>query len=193
MILWNNHVLANENRAKAGDAILQPGNVDGGENPADLVANLDKFVRLQRTKANLVDCALAAPTAGIKLRKSPLGSFGALKGLGPDFLDDGAVVRKVGRTTGETTGRVTAFELDNVVVAYDVGNLRFDNQIEIEGSGTKAFSDGGDSGSLIFNEDNEGVGLLFAGGDSGGTNGLGLTYANPLRTVLDSLKVDLVF
>ncbi len=71
--------------------------------------------------------------------------------------------------------------------------LRFDNQIEIEGSGTKTFSDGGDSGSLIFNEDNEGVGLLFAGGDSGGTNGMGLTYANPLRTVLDSLKVDLVF
>jgi len=26
------------------------------------------------------------------------------------------------------------FELDNVVVGYDIGNLRFDNQIEIEGA-----------------------------------------------------------
>jgi len=29
--------------------------------------------------------------------------------------------------------RVTAFELDNLVVAYDQGNLRFDGQVEIEG------------------------------------------------------------
>ena len=34
---------------------------------------------------------------------------------------------------------------------------------------------------------------LFAGGDQGGTNGKDLTYANPLRTVLDALKVDLAF
>ncbi|MEJ7591583.1 MAG: hypothetical protein WKF77_08540 [Planctomycetaceae bacterium] len=116
-----------------------------------------------------------------------------LKGLGSEFLDEGAIVRKVGRTTGETTGRVTAFELDNVVVDYDIGNLRFDNQIEIEGTGTKAFSDGGDSGSLIFDEGNLGVGLLFAGGDSGGSNNMGLTYANPLKAVLYALKVDLSF
>ena len=37
------------------------------------------------------------------------------------------------------------------------------------------------------------VALLFAGGDQGGSNGQGLTYANPIRTVLDALKVDLFF
>jgi hypothetical protein len=36
------------------------------------------------------------------------------------------------------------------------------------------------------------VALLFAGTDFGGTNDQGLTYANPLRAVLDALKVDLV-
>jgi hypothetical protein len=36
------------------------------------------------------------------------------------------------RTTELTRGRATAFELDNVVVGYDLGNFRFDNQIEIE-------------------------------------------------------------
>lgn len=193
LMLSNNHVLANENDAKAGDAILQPGRVDGGTKPDDVVAKLLKFVRLKPTQTNFVDCAVAAPITGIKFNSKKLGGFGSLKGLGPAFLDEGTAVRKVGRTTGETTGRVTAFELDNVVVGYGIGNLRFDDQIEIEGAGDHSFSDGGDSGSLIVTGDNLGVALLFAGGDSGGANGMGLTYANPLKTVLDALKVDLVF
>ena len=69
--------------------------------------------------------------------------------------------------------------------------LRFDNQIEIEGAGNKAFSDSGDSGSLIVDAQQRAVGLLFAGGDVGGSNGKGLTYANPIGAVLDKLKVDL--
>jgi hypothetical protein len=36
-----------------------------------------------------------------------------------------------------------------------------------------------------------GVALLFAGSDQGGSNGLGLTYANPIHTVLKALKVTL--
>lgn len=193
LILSNNHVLANENLAAAGDAILQPGKIDNGKNPADLVAKLAKFVKLKPTGVNFVDCATATPMTGITFNKNKLGSFGTLQGQGPNFLDEGTIVRKVGRTTGETTGKVTAFELDNVVVEYDIGNVRFDNQVEIEGTGTKAFSDGGDSGSLIFDQQNLGVALLFAGGDSGGTNGMGLTYANPIKAVLDALKVDLLF
>jgi hypothetical protein len=54
--------------------------------------------------------------------------------------------------------------------------LRFDDQIEIEGAGSSSFSDGGDSGSLIFDKDRGAVALLFAGGDEGGSNGRGLTY-----------------
>src|SRR6266852_2258641 len=45
-ILSNNHVLADEDRAKPGDAILQPGAYDGGRNPRDRVGTLDVFVRL---------------------------------------------------------------------------------------------------------------------------------------------------
>jgi len=193
LFLSNNHVLANENNAKVGDAIVQPGILDGGSNPADIVATLLKFIRLKVAATNFVDCAIARPAKGVSLTEKRLGKLGNLKGLGPAVLDEGTKVRKVGRTTGETKGRVTAFELDNVVIEYDLGNLRFDNQVEIEGAGTHSFSDGGDSGSLIVDEDNLGVALLFAGGDSGGANGMGLTYANPLIPVLDALKVDLVF
>jgi hypothetical protein len=83
--------------------------------------------------------------------------------------------------------------MDNVIVAYDMGDVKFDNQIEIEGTGDGAFSDGGDSGSLIVDDGMQGVALLFSGSDQGGANGHGLTYANPLRQVLDELKVDLLY
>lgn len=46
-ILSNNHVLANSNLAQVGDPILQPGPTDGGQNPADMVARLERFVPLR--------------------------------------------------------------------------------------------------------------------------------------------------
>ncbi|QPC82636.1 hypothetical protein G4Y79_23590 [Phototrophicus methaneseepsis] len=47
MILSNNHVMANSNDAMAGDAILQPGPTDHGQNPADMVARLERWVPLR--------------------------------------------------------------------------------------------------------------------------------------------------
>ena len=190
-ILSNNHVLADENRANPGDAILQPGKFDGGGNPADAIGKLTKFVTMKRIGTNFVDCAIASVTGGIEFDVRELRGLGNLAGLGPEFLDAGAKVAKVGRTTGLTRGRVTAFELDNVVVGYDIGNLRFDNQIEIEGAEDGPFSQGGDSGSLIVDGALKAVALLFSGGDQGGTNGQGLTYASPIGAVLTALKVDL--
>lgn len=46
-LLSNNHVLANSNEARKGDAILQPGPTDGGQNPADAVATLERFVPIK--------------------------------------------------------------------------------------------------------------------------------------------------
>ncbi|MBA3868274.1 MAG: hypothetical protein H0X30_03900 [Anaerolineae bacterium] len=47
LILSNNHVLANSNDSLVGDAILQPGTADGGQNPADVVARLERFVTIR--------------------------------------------------------------------------------------------------------------------------------------------------
>ena len=192
-ILSNNHVLADENQALIGDAILQPGAFDGGQNPKDVIGKLAKFEELRWDGVNFVDCAIASINDGIKANVRKLEGLGSLAGVGPAFLDAGAKTAKVGRTTGLTRGRVTAFELDNVVVGYDLGNLRFDNQIEIEGVEDGPFSQGGDSGSVIINEESKAVALLFAGGDQGGANGQGLTYASPIQTVLDALDVEMVF
>lgn len=196
-ILSNNHVLANEDTAVPGDWILQRGRFDGGKRPADDVARVRHWVRLKKPGTNFVDAALAAIERGIPYEPGLLRAFiggrnRRLAGLGPEFIDEGAIVYKAGRTTGPTRGRVTAFDLDNVVVNYDVGNLRFDNQIEIEGIGRRPFSDGGDSGALIVNADMQAVGLLFAGSERGGANNLGLTFANPIHRVLTDLKATLL-
>ncbi len=193
LLLSNNHVFANENKGKVGDAILQPGAYDGGKNPADVVATLAALVKLKKSGANKVDAALATSADGIEVDARTLKGLGKLAGIGPDFLDEGTPVAKLGRTTDLRRGRVTAFELDNLIVAFPLlGNLRFDQQIEIEGADADAFAEGGDSGSLIVDETRRAVGLLFAAGDTGGTNGKGLTYANPIRSVLDALGVELV-
>ncbi|HUD32872.1 MAG TPA: hypothetical protein VMR43_07610 [Variovorax sp.] len=191
-ILSNNHVLANENGATRGDAVLQPGRLDGGTNSKDKIATLSDFVKLKK-RHNLLDCAIAQiDPRTTAFDPGLIEGLGKLAGVASSAVDEGVMVAKLGRTTGLTRGRVTAFELDDVVVAYDTGNRSFDQTIEIEGVGANAFSDGGDSGSLIVNSRREAIALLFAGSESGGRNGAGLTYANPIQDVLKALKIGLI-
>jgi hypothetical protein len=191
-MLSNNHVLANENAAAVGDAILQPGPLDGGKLKSKVGA-LSGFVALKAKSANKVDSAIAEIAKAIDTDPRRLRQIGLLRGVRGKEVDEGLRVAKVGRTTGVTRGRVTAFEVDDVVVAYTLGNVSFNDQIEIEGIGSTLFSDGGDSGSLIVDSDGFAVAQLFAGSEQGGRNGKGLTYATPIQTVLDSLRVDLLY
>ncbi|HWT23683.1 MAG TPA: hypothetical protein VN213_09265, partial [Solirubrobacteraceae bacterium] len=192
-ILSNNHVLADENRAAIGDAIVQPGRADGGEPPGDVVAELAAFVPLDVEGANLVDAAVATVVPGIEVRAGELPGGGALSAelvepAGALGLD----VVKEGRTTGRTAGVVTAFNVSNLLVQYDISSaVRFDGQIEVQAGGEE-FSMGGDSGSLIVTaEDFRPVALLFAGSDQGGEGGAPVTYANPIGAVMDGLGATL--
>jgi len=115
--------------------------------------------------------------------------IGKLAGFAQRRLDIGDEVHKVGRTTGVRHGRVTAFEVDDLVIDYETGSYTFDNQIEIEGQGDRSFDESGDSGSLIVNDDVEAVALLFAGSDHGGSNRHGLTFANPIGVVFSRMKL----
>lgn len=187
-IVSNNHVLADENEGKSGDEVLQPGRYDGGRRRRDTVGMLDAFAPLEERRSNSVDCALSTVADSIEYDIDRLRGRGRLTGVAspPELVSD---LEKLGRTTGHTVGRVSAFELDNLVVEYDLGYLRFDGQIEIEDAGPGPFSEGGDSGSLIFTPGREAFGLLFAGTQAGG---VGLTYANPIEEVLRTLDVELL-
>ena len=185
MVLSNNHVLANENNAKPGDAIIQPGAADGGKRPRDRIGSLTRFVRL-RPSGNLVDAACAELAEGMEYHYNWLESLGEINGIRSDPLFEGETVYKVGRTTGVTEGTVGATELDGLRVGFDQGEISFDNQIQIKAVGDKPFSQGGDSGSLIVDANLQAVALLFAG------NGVDSTFASPIATVLDKLKIDLM-
>ena len=189
-ILSNNHVLAASNAASPGDAVLQPGPADGGTT-GDRVATLTAFERMVAGRANLVDAAVATLGDGVEAdpRDVPggplLGSVAAVPDIDPD-----EAVEKIGRTTGHTRGRITAVEVDAVAVRYDEAVHRFDDQIEIQGQ-DGGFSAGGDSGSVIWrSRDRAPLALLFAGSETGGPGGSGVTFANPLATVLSTLDVD---
>lgn len=193
-MLSNNHVIAGENATKKGSALVQPGTLDGGTKKDDTVGELWKVIKLKKTGSNAVDAAVGAIYSDIDYDEDKIGTLGNLSGVGDAaLLPQGAFVYKVGRTTGQTKGRIKAFDIDNVLVQYDAGVMRFDNQLEIEGTGNKPFSKSGDSGSLVVDSGRKAIGLLFAGGNQGGSNGKGLTFANPIETVLDDLDVDLVY
>jgi hypothetical protein len=96
-------------------------------------------------------------------------------------------VRKRGRTTGLTYGKVTSVDA-SVTINYGdgLGSHTLKNQIRIEPDTAKSaqFSDHGDSGSVVVDDNNKVVGLLFGGSPAA-------TYANPIQFALDELNVDL--
>ncbi|WP_243656296.1 hypothetical protein [Cellulomonas wangleii] len=187
--LSNYHVLAGSPAARPGDTVLQPGPADGGRPPGDRVGTLARAVPLTAGCTAVVDAAVALLDEQDVDPTYPVGRITrTARALG------GETVGKIGRTTAVTTGVVTAIELDDVVVGYgeELGNLRFDDQIEIEGAGRLPFSRGGDSGSLVYRQDGVALGLLFAGSETGGDNGRGLTYVNPIDAVLEALDATLL-
>lgn len=202
-ILSNNHVLANLNRAARGDVIIQPGRLDGGmrHDPESRIATLYKSIDLtfEPGTRNLVDCAFATLVGEVDheagIVSDPLDARTTWQvGATVDDLLIEDKVQKVGRTTGLTRGRVTAVDVDNLVVAMVLGHgeklARFDRQIAMEGA-DGPFSRGGDSGSVIFTEGGAPSALLFAGTERGGLGRHGVTFANPIRAVLEALELDL--
>jgi hypothetical protein len=182
----NNHVIAAEDQGQEGDDIIAPGQADGGAWPSDVIGHLaGNYPRLHGPKPQLVDCAFARLADGVEIARrdmatNPVPAAGKMR------------VFKDGRTTGHTIGVVTAFSLDDLFVEYSVGPVRFNGQIEMESLDAEPFSCLGDSGSLILTEAREPLALLFACSELGGTRNSGLTYANPLAPVLNSLGVKLV-
>ncbi len=179
IILSNNHVLANATngrdlRARLNDPVLQPGSIDGGRQNRNIIARLARFIPLAESPGlNLVDCAAAQPLQNELVVPEILG-IGKVQGVTAPSL--GMNVKKSGRTTGLTYGQVRAV---NVIANVSYGRnrvLRFEKQIL-----TTRISSPGDSGSLVLDEQNRAVGLLFAGSDTS-------TILNPIQTVLDLLK-----
>jgi hypothetical protein len=187
MLLSNCHVLANSGKGKKGDKILYPGHADDGSLPDDLVGELADFVKFKTGGdfVNLVDCAVAIPLP------ARLGELVAeIKGLGiPKGVikpERGMTVTKVGRTTGKSTSTIKDVNFRMTLNYPGVGDVGLLDQVFCS-----RYTNGGDSGSLVIEKaSGKAVGLHFAGyPDKNGVKG---SVFNPIKAVLDALKVKLV-
>ena len=188
VLLSNSHVFAQAGLAAPGDAVTQPGKLDGG-GANDHVAALLDFVPMKPQGSNFIDAAIAVVDDSIGLSAGMVPGIGAVTVPAVEPIQPGQKVKKVGRSSGLTQGEIVVTELDDVAVDYpDVGTITFDDQIEIRGLPGKPFSTDGDSGSLVVNANNGAVGLLFAGNPFL-EDGRGLSFANPLPKVITALDL----
>ncbi len=210
-ILSNNHVLANCNNAKAGDAIYQPGPTDGGT-AQDTIATLADFEPLDfGQKAG--ECSIAgAMAAWLNMLAKLTGSSHRLetvqvtpgdnvmdvalaRPLSPDLVTP--VVLDLGPLTGvaepqlgmavQKVGRTTGLT-QGVVTQIDV-------TVNVDYSGrtvrfvnqvfASPMSAPGDSGSGILDMDRRAVGLLFGGSDRA-------TIFTPIQRILERFNVTLM-
>ena len=187
-IVSNNHVLAAEDLGAEGDEVLCPGPADRGRRPLDVIARLAGGYPRLKTKGQTADCAFARLAQGVRYDPLALGPRQRLSPI-PASIEGQRAVEKIGRTTGHTHGKITAFDLEDIDVDYSFGATRFSGSIEVESVDASPFTRAGDSGSLVFNADRQPVGLVYACSVIGGTFDNGLTYLNPIDSVLSALGV----
>lgn len=205
-ILSNNHVLALMGQAKRKDSIYQPGGSDRWPLlDTDTVASLSRYVVLSKARRNTVDSAIAVLSEDIYHDANQIPSGFGFPMEGEMITDGGDLaeldlkkdeeVCKIGRTTGFTTGRLSAIALNNVTVKTPIGDVIFDNVIEVNWLENQPFSKPGDSGSLVFTKKGrQALGLHFAGGLKvlKGNEKIGVSYSCNLAAVLKALKVSLM-
>lgn len=214
LMLSNNHVLANTNDARPGDAILQPGAADGGRGPADEIARLTRFCPIAFA-SEPGRCGVAATLAGaanalaralgsqhrlevVRLDPAAVNRVDAAvaEPLRDEWLDD--TIHEVGRVAGTApaelgmavrkSGRSTGLTRGTITVLDTTVSIGYGpgRTVRFEGQiVTGAMSSPGDSGSLLVEADGpRAVGLLFAGSDQA-------TIHNPIADVLECLDVTL--
>ena len=213
LLLSNNHVLADCNRGQPGDAILQPGTADGGREPDDVLAALERFGEIQFTRQPAT-CPLAswfvravnelAAWGGFHhrleaWREDPLAvnRIDAAVARPNDESDVLAEVLEIGPISGtrppefglrvRKSGRSSGLTTGEVTVLETTITVGYgDSTAQFGGQiVTTPMSRPGDSGSVLVESGGpRAVGLLFAGSDL-------VTIYNPIDDVLRALAVEL--
>jgi hypothetical protein len=210
-ILSNSHVIANSGDAMKGDAIVQPGIYDGGQNPEDRIGSLADFVPITFSGGLLppTECPIGNGAAGaLNLVARLFGRTTRVYAAGdtdnyvdaaialpdpenvsPNILKvgipRGTRVAELGDTlvkSGRTTGLTTGkVEQVNVTVQVQYGEGKV--AVFTDQIMAGAMSQGGDSGSAVLDSNRNVVGLLFAGSET-------TTVINRFEHVMRLLKLD---
>lgn len=177
--LSNNHVFALCNSMPKGTEVIQPGAVDSGTPPNDLIGHLAGYVPYTKG-TNIVDMALAEPVS-LDVFENTIADIGGY--IGVNDAVEGMACQKFGRTTSHTYGTVISTDADVQVDAepFWEGLLTFADQILIESADPDLpFSAAGDSGSIVLDMNNNLIGLLFAGTST-------ITVINKIHNVIDNI------
>lgn len=184
-LLSNSHVIAKSGLMPPGTEIYQPAPVYDVNSRNQVFATLEEFVQLKFSNngfPNTVDAAVAKITRQSYVTKKIM-QIGDVKAVGiPQRKDK---VKKFGSTTSLTHGQILDVHFKVYLDDYatdrfgSTGRAGFHDQILVT-----RFSDQGDSGSVVLNDNNEAVGLLFAGTDR-------FSFCNKLSNVFAALKLEL--
>ena len=219
-LLSNSHVFADLRKPKVddGDLIMQPSPGEPASNrPIGTLVNFSALKFDDINEPNHVDAAIAR-LWGPQRHDAMIPLIGAVKGyVEKGDVEIGEAVRKFGRTTGYTEGRVFSIYMD-IWIRYDrTGQSAFfQNQFLIEPALAEftKFVSKGDSGSLVVDASQHAIGLIFAGTSDAAKRALapanaespaatdptadkperieGYGLANPISEVLARLKIDLL-
>ena len=203
--LSNSHVLSKEGASALLEEIVQPGQADNNCNTDianNLIGRLYDFVPsfidpLDPRNVNFMDTGLfevvdaldpdgnTVPAVSAETPEDGYGFPSKRIIRNPRILQ---TVQKYGRTTVYTRGIVTGLNV-TANVGGGAGFKPYQDLIEIISTAPyAAFSQGGDSGSLIVTQDgNRPIALLFAGGPN--LLGIDETLGNPIGPILDRYNV----
>ncbi|MFD9390999.1 hypothetical protein ACFWBB_09745 [Streptomyces sp. NPDC060000] len=177
--LTNFHVAAVDSTGQVGDRMVQPSRIEHGKVPQD-----EFGATLRLVLSDHVDGAVVSIDED-RQTSCDVVDIGGVRGTKPAAL--GMAVRKRGRTTELTHGSVDGISA-TIQVPYGDGigvrTLRDQVSVTAATSPDSVFSDHGDSGSVIVDEQGFVVALLFAGAGSN-------TVGNPIAKVLQELNVSL--
>ena len=162
-ILRCNHVLAVNGRVFK-DPRTKPVVVSAGlagTQPTIAEPSPNGYIELKRDAPNFADCAVA------RLVGAAGKPSGFQKSIEPENVE--GLVHKTGAVTGYRVGKIVDTAVD-LYIDYSFGTFLFENQILIDGGqeldGTndaeKAFAAAGDSGSLVFDSNEQATAMIFA-------------------------------
>ncbi|HEX3044312.1 MAG TPA: hypothetical protein VHY08_06120, partial [Bacillota bacterium] len=186
--LSNFHVMGADSNWRKGDELVQPSRANGGYCPENVIGKLNDACLTQKYGNIQMQADAAISTITNRSISGEILGIGEIKGSSLPVI--GKKVRKHGRTTNLTFGSIDGIHA-TVTLDYGegIGRVTLRNQISIIPDKRKntAFSKSGDSGSVIVDENNNVVGLLFAGA---GNNSR--TYANIFSEVEQALNISLL-
>ena len=204
-----NHVVGGCNTALPGTPIVVPGiqDVSADYPEVTIVGTHNSAARMSQGLPTVSDITDNSDLACFELDRTGRARLSSQQGTGPDAYDTptkfaGAIepelaVKKWGRSTGFTTGRVATVLTEPEPVEYNVisyygpqqsqsfkGTIYFPQVYELIGSAARPFSLGGDSGALVVTHDDspEVVGVIIAGSPD-------KTLVLPLQPMLAQLKL----